>query len=155
MRLENKVAIVTGAGQTPGETVGNGRATAILFAREGAKVMLADRNPESAEETAALIREEGGDCFAFEMDVSRESDCENMVNACLTKYDRIDILHNNVGIGGGDGGVTSLTEDAWTRIMDVNLKSMFLTCKHVVPVMRKQGNGAIVNISSAAAVAST
>lgn len=155
MRLENKIAIVTGAGQTPGETIGNGRATAILFAREGAKVMLTDRNLESAEETAAMIRDEGGDCFTFEMDVANETDCQNMVAACRDRYGRIDILHNNVGIGGGDGGVTSLTEEAWSRIMDVNLKSMFLTCKHTVPVMREQGSGAIVNISSAAAVAST
>ena len=155
MRLQNKVAIVTGAGQTPGQTVGNGRATALLFAREGAQVMLTDRRLESAEETARLIRGEGGDCFAFEMDVSNEADCKKMAAACVAHYGRIDILHNNVGIGGGDSGVTSLTEEAWTRIMDVNLKSMFLTCKHTVPVMREQGEGAIVNISSAAAVAST
>lgn len=155
MRLEDKVAIVTGAGQTTGVTIGNGRATALLFAREGAKVMLTDRNLASAEETAQLIRDEGGICFAFEMDVSKEQDCEAMATACREKYGRIDILHNNVGIGAGDAGVTSLTERDWHKIMDVNLTSMFLTCKHTVPIMREQGSGAIVNISSLAAIAAT
>ena len=155
MRLKDKVAIVTGAGQTSGETIGNGRATAILFAREGAKVMVTDRSSASAEETARLIRDEGGECFAFEMDVSKERDCEAMVAECQTKFGRIDILHNNVGIGAGDAGVTSLTEEHWHKIMDVNLTSMFLTCKHTVPVMREQGSGAIVNISSLAAIAAT
>jgi NAD(P)-dependent dehydrogenase (short-subunit alcohol dehydrogenase family) len=155
MRLQDKIAIVTGAGQTPGETIGNGRATAILFAREGAKIMVTDRNISSAEETVKMISDEGGDAFAFEMNVASESDCQRMVSSCLEYYGRIDILHNNVGIGGGDGGVTSLEESSWERIMDVNLKSMFLTCKHTVPVMREQGSGAIINISSLAAIAST
>jgi len=155
MRLENKVAIVTGAGQTPGETIGNGRATAILFAREGAKVMLTDRNPESARETEQMIREEGGDSFTFEMDVTSEAQCAAMVEACRAHYGRIDILHNNVGIGFGDGGVTSLTEETWQRIFDVNLKGMFFTCKHTIPVMREQHGGVVTNISSVAAIAST
>ena len=155
MRLENKVAIVTGAGQTPGQTIGNGRATAMLFAREGAKVMLTDRDLASAEETAKMITDEGGDCFAFEMDVSSEDQCAEMVKACVDRYGRIDVLHNNVGIGFKDGGVTSLKQENWQRIFDVNLKSMFLTCKHTIPVMREQHGGAIVNISSVAAVAST
>ena len=155
MRLENKVAIVTGAGQTPGETIGNGRATAVLFAREGAKVMLADRNLDSAKETEQMIRDEGGECFAFEMDVSSEPECIAMVGACRERYGRIDILHNNVGIGFRDGSVTSLAEENWQRIFDVNLKSMFLTCKHVMPVMREQHSGAVINISSIAAIAST
>lgn len=155
MRLENKVAIVTGAGQTPGETIGNGRATAVLFAREGARVMLTDRNLASVEETARLIRDEGGDCFTFEMDVSSEQSCIDMARACMDHYGRIDILHNNVGIGFRDGGVTSLARDHWQRIFDVNLTGMFLTCKHVIPAMREQHSGAIVNISSVAAVAST
>lgn len=155
MRLENKVAIVTGAGQTPGETIGNGRATAILFAREGAKVMLTDRRMDSAEETARMIQAEGGECFPFEMDVSVESQCAAMVQACTERYGRIDILHNNVGIGFRDGGVTSLDEENWQRIFDVNLKGMWLTCKHTIPVMRSQHSGAVTNISSIAAIAST
>jgi NAD(P)-dependent dehydrogenase (short-subunit alcohol dehydrogenase family) len=155
MRLADKVAIVVGAGQTPGETIGNGRATAILFAREGARVMLVDRVLESARETEKMIRDEGGECFAYQADITSESACEALAAACVDRWGRIDILHNNVGIGGGDAGVTRLTEEAWDRIFNVNLKGMFLTCKHVLPVMRKQGGGAIVNISSVAAVAST
>jgi NAD(P)-dependent dehydrogenase (short-subunit alcohol dehydrogenase family) len=153
-RLDGKVAIVTGAGQTPGETIGNGRATAILFAREGAKVLLADRNLGSAEETRAMIEAEGGMATSFEADVSREADCAALIGACKDSYGRIDILHNNVGIGGGDAGPTHLAEEDWDRILDVNLKSVFLTCKHVLPVMREQGSGVITNISSIAAVCS-
>jgi NAD(P)-dependent dehydrogenase (short-subunit alcohol dehydrogenase family) len=152
MRLEGKVAIVVGAGQTPGETIGNGRATAILFAREGAKVLLVDRDIESAKETQAMI--EGGTAVAFQADASREADCEAMVQACLSEFGRIDILHNNVGIGMGDAGPTHLSEENWQRIIDVNLKSVFLTSKHVLPVMREQGSGVIINISSIAAVCS-
>jgi NAD(P)-dependent dehydrogenase (short-subunit alcohol dehydrogenase family) len=155
MRLKNKIAIVTGAGQTPGETIGNGRATALLFAREGARVLLTDRNLQSAEETRELILAEGNEATAFEMDVAVEEDCQKMVKVCTETYGRIDILHNNVGIGFNDGGVTRLALENWQRIMDVNLTSMFLTCKHVVPVMREQNSGSIINISSVAAIAST
>ncbi len=151
-RLEGKSAIVAGAGQTPGETIGNGRATAILFAREGAKVLLVDRNLGSARETQAMIEDEGGTATAFEADVTREGDCISLVEACRDAYGRIDILHNNVGIGAGDAGPTHLSEENWQRIMDVNLKSVFLTCKHALPVMREQGSGVITNISSIAAV---
>lgn len=152
MRLEGKTAIVAGAGQTPGETIGNGRATAILFAREGAKVLLVDRNLASALETKSMIEGEGGTATAFEADVTREGDCVSLVEACRTTYGRIDILHNNVGIGIGDAGPTHLSEENWQRIMDVNLKSVFLTCKHALPVMREQRSGVIINISSIAAV---
>jgi NAD(P)-dependent dehydrogenase (short-subunit alcohol dehydrogenase family) len=152
VRLEGKVAIVVGAGQTPGETIGNGRATSILFAREGARVMLVDRKVESAHDTEKLIRDEVGDAFSFEADVTKSADCEAMAKACLDQFGRIDILHNNVGIGAGDGNVHQLTEEHWQRIFDVNLKSMFLTCKHVLPVMRDQHAGSIVNISSVAAI---
>src|ERR1700687_2758836 len=154
MRLKDKTAIVVGAGQTPGETIGNGRATAILFAREGARVLVVDRNLDSALETKAMIEGEGGSATAFKADVTRDVDCGALVQACLDAYSRIDILHNNVGIAAGDAGPTHLREESWDKIFDVNLKSMFLTCKHVLPVMREQGNGAIVNISSVAAVCS-
>ena len=154
MRLADKVGIVVGAGQTPGGTIGNGRATALLFAREGARLLLVDRDLGSVEETAAQVKEEGGECSVFEADITRESDCEALARQCVETYGRIDILHNNVGIGTGDAGPTTLTEEAWDHIFDVNLKGLFLTCKHVLPVMREQGSGAIINISSVAAVCS-
>jgi NAD(P)-dependent dehydrogenase (short-subunit alcohol dehydrogenase family) len=154
VRLEGKTAIVVGAGQTPGETIGNGRATAVLFAREGAKLLLVDRNLASAEETQAMIAKEGGTATAYEADVTREVDCEALVSACLDAFGRIDVLHNNVGIAAGDAGPTRLKEENWQRILDVNLTSVYLTCKHVLPVMREQGSGAIINISSIAAVCS-
>lgn len=153
MRLDGKVAIVTGGGQAQGDTVGNGRATALLFAREGAKVLVVDRRLASAEETAGMIREEGGEAQAFEADISREEDCEALAKACVDAWGRIDILHNNVGIGGGDGGPTELTSENWDRIFGVNLKGPFLTCKHVLPIMKEQRSGAIVTISSVAAEA--
>jgi NAD(P)-dependent dehydrogenase (short-subunit alcohol dehydrogenase family) len=154
MRLEGKIAIVVGAGQTPGETIGNGRATSILFAREGARVMLVDRKLDSARETEKMINEEGGQAFSFEADVTKEDDAVAMAKACVDQFGRIDVLHNNVGIGANDNNATKLSEEAWDRIIDVNLKSMFLTCKHVLPVMREQGSGVITNISSVASIAS-
>jgi NAD(P)-dependent dehydrogenase (short-subunit alcohol dehydrogenase family) len=150
-RLEGKMAIVTGAGQTPGDTIGNGRAIAVLFARAGAKVMLVDRRLDSAQETQAMIAKEGGESFAFAADVSKADDCRRMAEECAAQYGRIDILVNNVGTGGEDLGPVRLKEESWDRIFKVNLKSMFLTCKHVLPYMERQGSGSIVNISSAAA----
>jgi len=151
-RLEGKVAIVVGAGQTPGETIGNGRATSILFAREGARVLLVDRDQASAEETRAAIAEEGGIAEVHRADVTVESDCRGIAETCVEHFGRIDVLHNNVGVGGGDAGPTRLAEEDWNRIMDTNLKSIFLTCKYALPVMRDQRSGVITNISSAAAV---
>jgi NAD(P)-dependent dehydrogenase (short-subunit alcohol dehydrogenase family) len=155
VRLEGKVAIVVGAGQTPGETIGNGRATSILFAREGARVLLVDRRLDSAAETREMIAAEGGIAVAFEADVTDEDDCRAVAAACMKEFGRIDVLHNNVGIGAGDTGVTHLERDAWQRILDVNLTAMFLTSKHVLPAMREQRSGSIVNISSVASIAST
>jgi NAD(P)-dependent dehydrogenase (short-subunit alcohol dehydrogenase family) len=154
MRLRDKVAIVVGAGQTPGNTIGNGRATAILFAREGARVVVADRDADSAEETAAMIREQGGDCLVSVADAASNDGARAMVDACLQGYGRLDILHNNVGIGRGDSGPTHIAEENWDRIIGVNLKSVLMPCKHALPVMRKQRSGAIINVSSAAAVCS-
>jgi NAD(P)-dependent dehydrogenase (short-subunit alcohol dehydrogenase family) len=153
VRLDGKVAIVVGAGQTPGETIGNGRATSILFAREGARVMLVDRRLDSARETEKMISEEGGQAFSFEADVTKEDAAAALAKACVDQFGRIDVLHNNVGIGANDNNATKLTEEVWDRIIDVNLKTMFLTCKHVLPVMREQGSGAITNISSVASIA--
>jgi NAD(P)-dependent dehydrogenase (short-subunit alcohol dehydrogenase family) len=154
-RLEGKVALVVGAGQTPGDTLGNGRATALLFAREGARVIAVDRNLESAQETVDRIEKEGGEAVAREADATRESDCQSFVTDCVETFGRLDVLHNNVGIGGDDAGPAHLTEDAWDRILSVNLKSVVLPCKHALPVMRAQQSGAIVNVSSIAAVCST
>lgn len=152
-RLLGKTAVVVGAGQTPGTTVGNGRATAVLFAREGARVLLVDRDLDSVQETHRLIDDDGGQAEVFAVDIASEDACQRLAAAAVEMLGRIDILHNNVGIGTGDAGPATLDEDAWDRIVDTNLKAMWLTCKHVVPVMRAQGSGAIVNVSSVAAVA--
>jgi NAD(P)-dependent dehydrogenase (short-subunit alcohol dehydrogenase family) len=152
-RLEGKRAIVMGAGQTPGETLGNGRAMALLFAREGAEVLCVDRIGERAEETAAMIAKEGGRAFARQADVVKETDCVGVVAAAMERWGGFDILVNNVGIGGGDGPAHRVEEQAFERIVAVNLKGMWLMTKFALGVMREQGSGAIVNISSLAAVA--
>jgi NAD(P)-dependent dehydrogenase (short-subunit alcohol dehydrogenase family) len=154
-RLAGKTAVVVGAGQTAGATMGNGRATAVLFAREGARVVLVDRDGDSVQETLGLIeREQPGAATVVIADITDEEQCRSLVLHALDALDgRIDVLHNNVGIGAGDGGPTSLDAAAWDRIIDTNLKAMWLTCKYVVPAMREQRAGAIVNISSIAAVA--
>ncbi len=147
-RLKEKIAIVTGAGSV-GPGWGNGKATAVLFAREGASVLAADINPDAAQETAAIIDQEGGNCTPHEADVSHSDEVERMVERCLEIYGRVDILHNNVGIV-DLGGCVEASEESWDRVMNVNLKSMFLTCKFVLPHMERQGKGVIVNISSVA-----
>jgi NAD(P)-dependent dehydrogenase (short-subunit alcohol dehydrogenase family) len=154
LRLEGKVAVVVGGGQTPGDTIGNGRATAILFAREGARVVVVDRELARGRDTESAIRAEGGQATAVEADITREADCRRLVETVVGSHGRIDVLHNNVGIGAGDAGPTQLTEEVWDRIMTVNVKGLVLTCKHVLPVMREQKGGSIVNISSIAAVCS-
>lgn len=151
-RLAGKIAVVVGAGQTPGETIGNGRATAVRFAEEGALVLLVDRDRASAEETLALVRQRGGDGSVCTADITREGDCQQLAATCVERYGRIDILHNNVGIGTGDCGAASMTVEIWDRIFDTNLKGIMLACKHVLPVMRAQRQGVITNISSVAAV---
>ena len=153
-RLKGKIAVVVGAGQTPGETIGNGRATAILFAREGASVLLVDRDLASAEDTKRMIDDEGGIARCHRADITREEEAKSIADAAVDAFGRVDVLHNNVGIGAGDGGATSLDEETWDRIFDVNLKGMWLTCKHVLPIMRAQQSGAIINISSVASLAS-
>lgn len=153
MRLAEKVAIVVGAGQLPGATMGNGRATALVFAREGAKVLCVDRDEDSAAETVEMIRREGGEAEPCRADVTDEASLEAAVARCLSRYARIDVLHNNVGISvaGGDAEVTELTEEAFDRIMAVNLRGTVMACKHVLPVMREQRKGVILNISSISA----
>jgi len=149
-RLQGKVAIVTGAGSI-GPGVGNGKASAIVYAREGARVMAVDINLGAAEETAGIIGENGGECVAFKADVTSSGDCQAMVDKCIATFGRVDILHNNVGIV-EPGGPVEAAEASWDRVMNVNLKSIFLTCKYVLPHMDKQGCGAIVNIASIAAL---
>lgn len=153
MRLNDKVAMVVGAGQTPGPTMGNGRATALLFAREGARVLAVDRDLTSAEETVGLIREAGGVAEAVRADVLDEASLAAAVQGCVDRWERLDVLHNNVGISvaGGDASPTEITSEAFDQVMAVNLRGVVLACKHALPVMRAQGAGAIVNISSVAA----
>jgi len=153
-RLEGRSAVVIGAGQTPGETIGNGRATAITFAREGARLLLVDREPTSLEETAAQASAEGADVQTFVADVAADGAPEQIVQAATTMFGGIDVLHNNVGIGAGDGPPHHLTDESYDRIMDVNLRSMFRMCRAAVPVLRQSDHGAIVNISSLASTAS-
>ena len=149
-RLKDKVAIVTGAGSV-GPGWGNGKATAVLFARERAKVFCVDISLAAAEETRDIIRSEKGVAEAWRADVSDSKAVRAMVDACVEKYGRIDILHNNVGIL-SVGGPVEQSEEEWDRVHAVNLKGDFLTCKYVLPVMEKQGKGVIVNISSISSV---
>ena len=150
MRLEGKAALVIGAGSI-GEGWGNGKACAVQFAREGARVACFDKNATAAEETAALIRSEGGQALALAGDATRSSDLKAAVEACVTHWGRLDILLNNVGII-AMGGVVELPEDDWDRIFEVNLKSCYLAMKHAIPVMAQGGGGAIVNISSVSSI---
>jgi NAD(P)-dependent dehydrogenase (short-subunit alcohol dehydrogenase family) len=145
-RLQDKIALVTGAGSA-GPGWGNGKATAVLFAREGARVFAVDINFDAARETQALIQAEGGHCVAYAADVSRADQVEVLVRACILEYGRIDVLHNNVGIV-LSGGPVELSEQDWDRTAAVNVKSLFLMCKHVLPHMDAAGRGAIVNVSS-------
>jgi len=150
-RLESKIAVVVGAGQTPGETIGNGRAMALLFAREGASVFCVDRVAERAEETAAMVAEEGGTAVAYAADIAKPGEAAKLIDAAKARFGRVDILINNVGIGGGDGPAHRLEEAAFDRILGVNLKAMWVTIRAALPLMREQGGGSIVNISSLAA----
>lgn len=151
-RLADKIAIVVGAGQTAGATIGNGRATACRFGEEGATVLLVDRDGDSAQETLEMVEQRGGQGSVLVADVTKAADCEAVGKTCVARYGRIDVLHNNVGIGAGDSGPTSIEEDVWDNIFNVNLKSVMLTCKYVLPVMRTQRSGCIINISSIAAI---
>ncbi len=149
-RLEDKIAIVTGAGSI-GPGWGNGKATAVSFAREGAKVLCTDINRDAAEETASIIRGDGGAASVIAGDVSDADHVQAIVEACLEDFGRIDILHNNVGIV-APGGAVEQSEQDWDRAIAVNLKSMFLTCKYVIPHMQSQNSGAINNLSSISAL---
>ena len=149
-RLQDKVALVIGAGSV-GAGWGNGKASAVLFAREGARVFAVDNNLAAAEETKAIIDGEGGNCTIYRADVSRADEVKALTENCTGKYGRIDILHNNVGII-QTGGPEEMSEEVWDRHFAVNVKGMFLTCKFVLPIMVKQAAGVIVNISSIASI---
>ena len=144
------VAIVTGAGSR-GPGIGNGRAAAVLFARAGARVVLVDRVAEWAEQTRTMIADEGGETFVIEADVTRDEDCRRVVEQTVQRFGPINILHNNVGIG-GSGSVVDTDEEFWDELLRVNVKSMMLMSKHVIPVMAANGGGAIVNISSVSSI---
>ena len=147
-RLRKKVALVSGAGSV-GEGWGNGKATAVLFARQGAKVFAVDIHQAAAAQTCRWIEQEGGVCAPYAADVTRSDQVEAMTAACLERFGAIDILQNNVG-GSAPGGAVEMSEQQWDRQIELNLKSVFLTCKFVLPVMEKQNSGAIVNVGSIA-----
>ena len=149
-RLQDKVAIITGAGSRA-EGIGNGRATAILFAREGAKLLLVDRDEGAAQATLELIRAEGNDALIHAADVTNSEDCAGAVRAAVDRWGRLDVLHNNVGIG-GRGTVEQVSEEEWELVQRVNVTSMMLMAKYAVPAMRASGGGAITNVSSIAAL---
>jgi NAD(P)-dependent dehydrogenase (short-subunit alcohol dehydrogenase family) len=152
-RLQDKVAMVFGAGSADGG-MGNGKATAIAYAREGAKIVAIDRDPEAAEQTREMIAGEGNEAIALVADIVDRSAIEATVRATLERFRRIDILHNNVGLN-ETGGPVELPEETWDRVMAVNVKGMFLTCKCVLPVMEEQESGAVINISSIASIRGT
>jgi NAD(P)-dependent dehydrogenase (short-subunit alcohol dehydrogenase family) len=147
-RLKDKVALVFGAGSV-GPGWGNGKACAVSFARAGAKVVCVDIGIEAAEETAGIIAGEGGTAIALVCDVTNSAQVKAAVDRTVATFGRIDILHNNVGHA-KMGGPIELSEQDWDRELDLNIKGVFLACKHVLPVMLAQGSGAIINISSAA-----
>jgi NAD(P)-dependent dehydrogenase (short-subunit alcohol dehydrogenase family) len=145
-RLADKVAVVTGAGSV-GPGWGNGRATAVLFAREGAKVLVADRDAEAAQETVRLIEAEGGAAALCEADVTDAKSVARMIDECVQAFGKVDILHNNVG-GSMPGGPVDMSAETFRDQLELNLTSVFLTCKAVLPLMEAQGSGAIVNVGS-------
>src|SRR3984885_13835310 len=156
MRLKDRIAIVVGAGQSPGEGMGNGRATALTFAREGAKVLCVDHNLASAQETVDLIAAKGGTAVAFKAYVTINAELKAMAADAHARWGRIDILHNNVGVSlsGGDAELLDITEEALDRCIAINLKSCIFAARHVIPIMRAQKSGAIINISSMAVITS-
>ncbi|HEY6381638.1 MAG TPA: SDR family oxidoreductase [Pseudolabrys sp.] len=145
-RLQNRIAIVTGAGCV-GPGWGNGRAIAVRFAEEGARIFAVDRDLDSVRETIGRVKAVGGEIVTHQCDVTGAASVEAMVKTCLDRFGRIDILINNVG-GSAHGGPVEMSEDAWDAQVDHNLKSVFLTLKYVLPVMERQKSGAVVNIAS-------
>jgi NAD(P)-dependent dehydrogenase (short-subunit alcohol dehydrogenase family) len=152
-RLAGRTAVIVGAGQTPGATIGNGRAMAVTFAREGARLVLVDRKPEQLADTVDLVRAEGAEVVPVIVDIATADGPAAVVQAAVSAFGGFDILVNNVGIGAGDSVPHQLTDDAYDRIMDVNLRALWRTCREAIPTLRAAGRAAVVNISSVAAVA--
>ena len=154
MRLEGKTAIIIGAGQNPGEGVGNGRATALRFAQEGAKILAVDMNLPSAEETVEMIKKEGGEATAFQADVTKSETLYAAIDEAMKLWNKIDIMHYNVGVSlaGGDSELLDFKEEVFDRMMSINLRGAVMACKHVIPIMRKQQSGVILMISSFAVI---
>lgn len=152
-RLEGKVANIVGAGQLSGNTVGNGRAVAERFAHEGAALLLVDIDEGAAQATREAVAAYGQPVSVLRADITREGDCRGIAAACIERFGRIDILHNNVGRAKGDRRTSEMDADMWDEIMTMNLKGMFMTCKYVLPHMVGQGAGSIINVSSTASLA--
>lgn len=152
--LDGRTVVVIGAGQTPGETIGNGRAASLRYARDGARVLAVDRDPELAEETVLAIEAEGGTAVAWQADATDEPQVRAAIVACTDRWGRLDILHNNVGVSltAGDAVIEDIDIAAFDRVTAINLRSMVIACKHAIPVMREQGAGVITNIASVAAI---
>jgi NAD(P)-dependent dehydrogenase (short-subunit alcohol dehydrogenase family) len=152
-RLQDKVAVIVGAGQQPGPTMGNGRATAVRFAEEGARLLLVDRDADALGETHREVVEAGAIATNLIVDITTDDAPDAIITAAVEAFGRIDVLHNNVGVGAGDAPPHKLTDDAYDRIMDINLRALWRTCRSAIPVMRGQSGGVITNISSIASVA--
>lgn len=154
LRLDNKIAIVLGAGQTPGTTMGNGRATALRYAQEGATVVVADRELTRARQTSELITKDGGKALARSVDVQQEEDVRELIDGTLARFGRIDIAHYNVGISipSGDEDIESLSAEDFTLVSNINLRGAALMAKYAVPIMKSQKKGAIVYIGSNSAL---
>ena len=157
MRMKDKVTVIIGAGQSPGEGMGNGRATAIVFAREGAKVLCVDNRFESAEETAEIIKQAGGTAAGFKADVTKDAEMKAAVDEAVKRWGRLDTLHYNVGVslGGGDKSPLEITEEAFDKVNAINLRGFIMACKHALPIMREQRSGSILSISSVAALSAS
>lgn len=149
-KLHGRVAVVFGAGSI-GEGWGNGKASAVAYARAGAKVVAIDLNEAAAAETCRIIESEGGEALTIAADATKLGQVEDAIKAAVARFGRVDILHNNIGIT-SQGGPVETSEEVWDRVMTVNVKSMFLTCKCALPIMERQGSGAIINISSVASI---
>ncbi len=149
-RLEGKIALVTGAGSV-GEGWGNGKATAVLFAREGASVLISDINAEALDTTRELVEAEGAQCHSVVADVTATENCKSLVDRCVEKFGSLDVLYNNVG-GSAPGGPVEIAEDEWHRQLDHNLNHVYYMCKHALPVMENSGGGVIVNVASIAGI---
>ena len=152
MRLKDKIAVIVGAGQQPGETMGNGRAVSVRFAQEGATLLLVDVNADWVEGTATMCRDAGAEASTLVADITREDDCRAITETCVARHGRIDILHNNVGRSRGDRATPELDAAMWDELMAMNLKGMFMTCKHALPAMREQRAGVILNVSSTSSI---